>query len=157
MQGHICGPAPRANERGTETMFFGVFQRRLGKGSLLTLTVLLVALAGTVSAVRPLNVFAARVDTCGYDPTAAPAPGGGTVVFNENTVTRAVKFYGIGLAGHVGVFTNDESGLYIGSGGTPSSSAGSSVGTAGTLAANTTVTSIPVPSGLTVAVSSGDS
>ncbi|HXJ27685.1 MAG TPA: hypothetical protein VNH17_18365, partial [Streptosporangiaceae bacterium] len=110
-----------------------------------------------MSAVRPLNVFAASLDTCGYDPSAAPAPGGGTVVFNENTVTRAIQFYGIGLSGHVGVFTNDESGLYIGSGGTPSSSAGSSVGTAGSLPANATVTSIPVPAGLTVPVSSGDS
>ena len=102
-------------------MFRKVFQRRLGKGSLVGLTLLLVVLAGTVSAVRPANGFAAATDTCGYNPAAAPAPGGGTVVFDENTVTRAIAFYGAGLAGHVGVFTNDESGLYIGSGGTPSS------------------------------------
>ena len=98
-----------------------VFQRRFGKGSLIALTLLLVVLAGTVGAVRPLNVFAASTDTCGYNPLAAPAPGGGTVIFDENTVTRAIQFYGVGLGGHVGVFANDESGLYIGSGGTPSS------------------------------------
>jgi uncharacterized repeat protein (TIGR01451 family) len=102
-------------------MFRVVFQRRLGKGSALGLTLLLVVLAGTVSAVRPLNVLAASTDTCGYNPLAAPAPGGGTVVFNENTVTRAIAIYGVGLGGHVGVFANDESGLYLGSGGTASS------------------------------------
>ena len=103
-------------------MFRSVIQRRSGKGSFIALTVLLVVLAGTVSAVRPLNVLAAvAADTCGYNPAAAPAPGGGTVVFNENTVTRAIAFYGVGLGGHVGAFTNDESGLYIGSGGTASS------------------------------------
>ena len=138
-------------------MFFGVFNSGLKKGSLITLTLLLVVAAATVSAVRPHDVFAASTDTCGYDPNAAPAPGGGTVVFDENTITRAIAFYGSGLSGHVGVFSNDESGIYIGSGGTPSSSAGSNVGTAGTLAANTTVTSISVPAGTTVAVSSGDS
>ena len=102
-------------------MFRVVFQRRFGKGSFIGLTLLLVVVAGTVSAVRPLSSFAASTDTCGYNPAAAPAPGGGTVVFNENTVTRAIAFYGAGLGGHVGAFTNDESGLYIGSGGTPSS------------------------------------
>ena len=103
-------------------MFRSVIQRRAGRGSLIGLALLLVAVAATVSAVRPANVFAAAAaDTCGYDPSAAPAPGGGTVVFNENTVTRAIAFYGVGLSGRVGVFTNDESGLYIGSGGTPSS------------------------------------
>ena len=127
-------------------MFSGVFTRKLGNGSLLALTVLLAVVAGTVSAVRPLNIFAAPpagTDTCGYNPNAAPSPNGGTVQFDENTVTRAIQFYGVGLSGHVGVFANDESGLYIGSGGTPSSSAGSAVGTAGSLPANTTVTSIP--------------
>ena len=107
-------------------MLHGVFQRGLKKGSFVTFTLLLVVVAGTVSAVRPLNIFAASLDTCGYNPAAAPKPGGGTVVFNENTVTRAIQFYGIGLSGHVGVFANDESGLYIGDQGTPSSSAGSS-------------------------------
>jgi uncharacterized repeat protein (TIGR01451 family) len=102
-------------------MFRIVFQRRFGRGSFIGLTVLLVVLAGTASAVRPLNVLAASTDTCGYNPAAAPAPGGGTVVFNENTVTRAIAFYGNGFGGHVGVFTNDESGLFIGHGGTPSS------------------------------------
>src|SRR5512140_3848069 len=102
-------------------MLRNVFQRKLGKGSLLALTVLLVVVAGTVSAVRPLDVSAASLDTCGYNPLAAPAPGGGTVIFNENTVTRAIQFYGVGMGGHVGVFANDESGLYVGSGGTPSS------------------------------------
>jgi uncharacterized repeat protein (TIGR01451 family) len=104
-------------------MFRRVIQRRSGKGSLIALTLLLVLVAATVSAVRPSNGFAAAAvtDTCGYDPSAAPSPAGGTVIFNENTVTRAIAFYGVGLSGHVGAFTNDESGLYIGSGGTPSS------------------------------------
>lgn len=103
-------------------MLRNVFQRRLGKGSLVALTFVLVVIAGTLtSAVRPLSGYAASLDTCGYNPQAAPAPGGGTVIFDENTVTRAIQFYGVGLSGHVGVFTNDESGLYIGSGGTPSS------------------------------------
>jgi uncharacterized repeat protein (TIGR01451 family) len=143
-------------------MFSGVFKSKIRKVSLLALTLaLLVAVAGTVGAIRPLNVFAAAAstDTCGYNPAASPAPTppGGTVVFDENTVTRAIQFYGSGLSGHVGVFANDESGLNIGAGGTPSSSAGSSIGTAGTLASGTTVTSIPVPAGTSVAVSSGDS
>src|SRR5579863_10294063 len=137
-------------------MFRDVSKRRFGKGSIIALTVLLVVVAGTVSAVRPLSGFAASTDTCGYNPAAAPSPNGGTVVFDENTVTRAIAFFGVGLSGHVGVFANDESGLNIGSGGTPSSSAGSSVGTAGSLPANSTVTSIPVPAGTSVAVSSGD-
>ena len=99
-----------------------VSRRRLGKGSLVGLA-LLVAIAAALltSAVRPLDVFAASTDTCGYNPSAAPAPGGGTVVFDENTVTRAIGFFGTGLSGHVGVFANDETGLNIGSGGTPSS------------------------------------
>src|SRR3954452_23033221 len=97
-------------------------QRRFGKGSLFALALLLVVVvAGTVSAAHPEKGFAATTDTCGYNPAAAPAPGGGTVVFNENTVTRAIAFYGVGLNGHVGVFANDESGLYVGAGGTPSS------------------------------------
>jgi len=104
-------------------MVRSVFQRRPGKGSLIALTFVLVVAAATLtSAVRPLNGFAAAsTDTCGYNPTAAPSPNGGTVVFDENSVTRAIAFYGVGLGGHVGVFANDESGLYIGSGGTPSS------------------------------------
>src|SRR3954452_2971827 len=97
-------------------------QRRFGKGSLFALALLLVVVvAGTVSAAHPEKGFAATTDTCGYNPAAAPAPGGGTVVFNENTITRAIAFYGVGLSGHVGVFTNDESGLLIGAGATPSS------------------------------------
>ena len=80
-------------------MFFGVFKGGgLKKGSLITLTVLLVVVAGTVSAVRPLVSSAATLDTCGYNPLASPSPGGGTVIFDENTVTRAIAFYGIGLA-----------------------------------------------------------
>ena len=103
-------------------MFRVVFQRRLGNGPFVALTLLLVVAAISVtSAARPVDVFAASTDTCGYNPLAAPAPGGGTVIFNENTITRAIAFYGVGLSGHVGVFTNDESGLLIGSGGTPSS------------------------------------
>ncbi|HUZ16460.1 MAG TPA: hypothetical protein VMU72_09835, partial [Gaiellaceae bacterium] len=80
------------------------------------LALLLVVVAGTASAVRPLNVFASSTDTCGYNPAAAPSPNGGTVIFDENTVTRAIDFFGVGLGGHVGVFANDESGLLIGSG-----------------------------------------
>jgi uncharacterized repeat protein (TIGR01451 family) len=99
-------------------MFRTVFRRRLGKASLIALTLLVTA--GTATAVAAA-CWTPSKDTCGSDPNAAPAPGGGTVVFNENTVTRAIAFYGIGLGGHVGVFANDESGLYIGSGGTPSS------------------------------------
>jgi uncharacterized repeat protein (TIGR01451 family) len=96
--------------------------RRFGKSSFIGLTLLLAIIAGTAGAVRPATGFAAvATDTCGYNPAAAPAPGGGTVVFDENSVTRAIAFYGTGLSGHVGVFANDESGLYIGSGGTPSS------------------------------------
>jgi len=103
-------------------MVRSVFHRRPGKGSLIALTFLLVVAAGTLtSAVRPLNGFAASTDTCGYNPLAAPSPNGGTVIFDENTVTRAIDFFGVGLSGHVGVFANDESGLLIGSGGTPSS------------------------------------
>src|SRR5436190_11781527 len=130
--------------------------RRFLTAAILTMVVIcLGVVAGSVVVAKAAT--GANPDTCGYNPAAAPKPGGGTVVFNENTVTRAIQFYGIGLSGHVGVFANDESGLYIGDQGTPSSSAGSSVGTAGTLASGTTVTSIPVPAGLTVAVSSGDS
>jgi uncharacterized repeat protein (TIGR01451 family) len=105
-------------------------QRRLASAALITTTVL-AALAATAAtgAIQPLGGPGAgpvksSTDTCGYDPTKAPKPGGGTVVFDENSVTRAIAFYGVGLSGHVGVFANDESGLLIGSGGTPSSTAG---------------------------------
>ena len=94
-------------------MFRSVIQRRAGKGSLIAFALLLIVVAATVGAVRPGNAFAAAVDTCGYNPAAAPAPGGGTVVFNENEITRAIAFYGAGLGGRVGVFSNDETGLYI--------------------------------------------
>ena len=98
----------------------GVFKRRFGTGSMIALTFVLVIAAATLtSAIRPLDVFATSTDTCGYNPNSAPAPNGGTVVFNENTVTRAISFYGIGLSGHIGVFAMDESSLYIGSSGTP--------------------------------------
>ena len=70
---------------------FRVFKRRFGNASFIALTALLVVVAGTVSAARPLNGFAASTDTCGYNPSAAPSPTGGTVVFNENTVTRAIQ------------------------------------------------------------------
>jgi hypothetical protein len=63
-------------------------------------------------------------DTCGYNPLAAPKPGGGTVIFDENSVTRAAQFYGTGLAGHLGVFANDESSLFLGAGSTAFKSAG---------------------------------
>jgi uncharacterized repeat protein (TIGR01451 family) len=101
---------------------------------------------------------APRTDTCGYNPDSAPKPGGGTVEFNENTITRAVVFNGVGLSGHVGVFSNDEAGLLIGSGGTASSSVGSTIGKLrAAIAAGTSISSISVASpGLTVAVSATD-
>ncbi len=98
-----------------------VFQRKLATAALITVTVLAGLTATTAAA---WNQPPPSTDTCGYNPTSAPKPGGGTVAFTENTVTRAVGFYGVGLSGHVGVFTNDETGLLIGSGGTPSSTAG---------------------------------
>ena len=119
-------------------MFRVVFQRRLGKGSLFALTLLLAGrcsghcergTAGSTSS-RPALTPAATTRL------AAPAPGGGTVIFDENTVTRAIAFYGVGLSGHVGVFANDESGLYIGDAAEPPlPPRARSVGTAGTLAA----------------------
>jgi uncharacterized repeat protein (TIGR01451 family) len=102
---------------------------------------------------------ATTLDTCGYNPLAAPKPGGGTVDFNENTITRSIWFYGVGLGGHVGVFTNDESGLLIGTGGTPSSSVGSTIGKLDKpIAAGSFISFITVaPPGLTVAVAVNDS
>src|SRR5690242_21844174 len=47
------------------------------------------------------------LDTCGYNPAAAPKPGGGSVVLDENTVTRAIAIYGVGLNAHIGVFAKD--------------------------------------------------
>jgi uncharacterized repeat protein (TIGR01451 family) len=129
-----------------------VFQRKLVAAAAVTMMVFATAL--TISATSR----AAAVDTCGYDPTNAPnpVPGGPPVTFDENTVTRAIAYYP--LTGRVGVFANDESGLLIGSGGTPSASAGSNIGSlASTIPANTTVTSIPVAApGLSVPVSAGD-
>ena len=138
-----------------------VLRRKLVAGALITFTVL-AALATTTAtgAIDPLGVnTSSTLDTCGYNPSAAPKPGGGTVVFDENTVTRAIGFFGVGLSGHVGVFANDESGLLIGAGGTPSSSAGSTIGTLNTAIANgSSVSSISVASpGLSAAISSGNS
>lgn len=144
-----------------ETLRF-VPRRRLSRAALIS-TVVLAALAatlatGVVSSKSQVAEAATRTDTCGYSPNAAPKPGGGTVQFVENTVTRAISFYGAGLSGHVGLFTNDESGLLIGAGGTPSSSVGSTIGKLDTpIKAGTFITSISVaPPGLTVAVSAND-
>jgi uncharacterized repeat protein (TIGR01451 family) len=111
-------------------MLRSVLQRKLLTAALITMT-LLAALAATTAtgAIKPLagpagGPVKTSTDTCGYNPNSAPKPGGGTVVFDENSVTRAIAFYGVGLSGHVGVFANDESGLLIGAGGTPSSTAG---------------------------------
>jgi uncharacterized repeat protein (TIGR01451 family) len=114
--------------------------------------------AGTATSRSQVARAATNADTCGYDPNAAPKPGGGTVQFNENTITRAVWFYGAGLSGRVGVFTNDESGLLIGSGGTPSSSVGSTIGKLEKpIAAGSTISFISVASpGLTVAAAVND-
>ena len=100
-----------------------VLRRKVGA------TIVVLALALVTGLVITSQTHATSVDTCGYNPASAPKPGGGTVMFDENSVTRAIAFYGTGTAGHVGVFTNDESGLLIGAGGTSSSSAGSTIGT----------------------------
>jgi hypothetical protein len=76
----------------------------------------------TANSLRTLAaVTGQNPDTCGYNPSAAPKPGGGTVVFDENSVTRAIAFYASGGGGRIGAFTNDESGLFIGAGGTATS------------------------------------
>lgn len=114
--------------------------------------------AGTATSRPQVAKAGTSTDTCGYDPTAAPKPGGGTVQFNENTITRAIWFYGVGLSGRIGVFTNDESGLLIGSGGSPSSTVGATIGKldrpidTGSIISNISVAS----PGLTVAVSVND-
>jgi uncharacterized repeat protein (TIGR01451 family) len=138
-----------------------VLRRKPTKAALIS-TMMLVAVVAAIAAgtatSRMQVAQAASTDTCGYNPAAAPKPGGSTVVFNENTITRTVWFYGAGLNGHVGMFTNDESGLLIGSGGTPSSSVGSTIGKLGTsIASGDTVSFISVAlPGLTVAVSRND-
>ena len=139
-----------------------VLRRKPARAALLTAVLAALAaaiVAGTATSRLPVAEAAATsTDTCGYDPNAAPKPGGGTVQFNENTITRAVFFYGSDLSGHVGLFTNDETGLLIGSGGTPSSSVGSTIGKLGTaIATGDFVSFISVASpGLTVAVSVND-
>lgn len=139
-----------------------VCRRKLARGALISTAVLAVLAGSTVSGAVASGPQAAeagtRTDTCGYNPDTAPKPGGGTVQFDENTVTRVVSFYGVGLNGHVGLFTNDESGLLIGSGGTASSSVGSTVGKLRTpIAPGAVISSIPVASpGLTFAVSADD-
>jgi uncharacterized repeat protein (TIGR01451 family) len=144
-------------------MLRSVLRRRLA--SVLITTSVLAALAATIAAGAFTSrsqaaeaATATRTDTCGYNPDAAPKPGGGTVQFDENTVTRAVWFYGASLSGHVGLFLNDESGLLIGSGGTPSSSVGSTIGRLDTpIGAGTFISSISVaPPGLTLAISPND-
>jgi uncharacterized repeat protein (TIGR01451 family) len=139
-----------------------VVRRKLARGALVT-AAMLAALAaatatGALTSGSQVAKAATRTDTCGYNPDAAPKPGGGTVQFDENTVTRTLWFYGLGLGGHVGLFTNDESGLLIGSGGTPSSSVGSTIGKLGMpIDAGTLISSIPVaPPGLTLAISAND-
>jgi uncharacterized repeat protein (TIGR01451 family) len=82
-------------------------------------------------------------DSCGYNPAAAPKPGGGTVLFDENSVTRGIKFYGTGSSGHIGVFANDESSLFVGANGSAFQSAGTMTLASG-LTLNTTYTSISV-------------
>jgi uncharacterized repeat protein (TIGR01451 family) len=123
------------------------------------LAALAVAIAAATATSRPQVAAAATSDTCGYDPTAAPKPGGGTVQFNENTITRSIWFYGTGLSGHVGLFANDESGLLIAPGGTPSSGVGaSSIGKLGApITSGQSVKFLSVASpGLKVAVSVRD-
>jgi uncharacterized repeat protein (TIGR01451 family) len=135
-----------------------VLRRKLTRAALISTGVLaavaVTTATGAVTSSSQAAEAATRTDTCGYNPDAAPKPGGGTVQFDENTVTRVVWFYGVGLGGHVGLFTNDEAGLLIGSGGTPSSSAGSTIGKLGTpISAGSLVSSISVaPPGLTLAV-----
>jgi uncharacterized repeat protein (TIGR01451 family) len=141
-----------------------VLGRKLAKAVLVGAGVVaaLAAVAATgavTSSSQVAKAAATRTDTCGYNPDAAPKPGGGTVQFDENTITRGIAFYGASLSGRIGMFTNDESGLLIGSGGTPSSSVGDTIGKLGTpIAAGTLISSISVASpGLTVPVSAGDS
>jgi uncharacterized repeat protein (TIGR01451 family) len=139
-----------------------VLRRKLVRAALIS-TAVLAALAatmaiGAVTSRSQVAEAATRTDTCGYNPDAAPKPGGGTVQFDENTITRTIWFYGVGLSGHVGVFTNDESGLLIGSGGTPSSSVGSTIGQLDkAISAGTFISSISVaPPGLTLAISANN-
>jgi uncharacterized repeat protein (TIGR01451 family) len=138
-------------------------RRRLGRAALISTAVLAAVAAalaaGAVDSRSQVAAAATAPDTCGYNPDAAPKPGGGTVQFNENTITRAIWFYGVGLSGRVGMFTNDETGLLIGSGGTPSSTVGSTIGKLeNPIAAGSFITFISVASpGLTVAVSVNDS
>jgi uncharacterized repeat protein (TIGR01451 family) len=141
----------------------GLVPRREFAAAAFITTIVLATLAvstatGAADRASLVPKAASRTDTCGYNPDSAPKPGGGTVQFNENTITRAVAFNGVGLSGHVGMFANDESGLLIGSGGTPSSSAGSTIGKLRTaISAGTSISSISVASpGLTVAVSAKD-
>lgn len=140
-----------------------VVRRESSRAALIStaaLAVVAVAIgAGTAtSGARVAEAAATSTDTCGYDPNVAPKPGGGTVQFNENTITRSIWFYGVGLSGRIGMFTNDESGLLIGSGGTPSSTVGSTIGKLGEpISAGSILSSISVASpGLTVAVSVND-
>ena len=139
-----------------------VVRCKLARVALIT-AAMLAALAaaaatGAVTSGSQVAKAATRSDTCGYNPDAAPKPGGGTVQFDENTVTRTLWFYGVGLGGHLGLFTNDESGLLIGSGGTPSSSVGSTIGTLNTpISAGTFISTISVaPPGLTLGISASD-
>lgn len=141
-----------------------VIRRKPARAVLISAAVLAVlaavATAGTAtSRLQVAEAATKSTDTCGYDPNAAPKPGGGTVMFNENGIARAVFFYGSALSGHVGLFTNDESGLLIGSGGTPSSSVGSSIGKLGApITSADVIHFITVASpGLSVAVSVNDS
>src|SRR5579862_7102405 len=146
-----------------EKMLRSALRRKLARAALVSTAVLAAVAAalaaGAVSSRSQVAAAATALDTCGYNPLAAPKPGGGTVQFNENTITRAIYFYGVGSSGHVGMFTNDESGLLIGSGGTPSSTVGTTIGKLDNpVAAGSFITFISVaPPGLTVAVSVNDS
>lgn len=141
--------------------------RRLVTAALIGVTLIAALAASTATgAINPLHVVnstttttTTSTDTCGYDPASAPGPGSptGTVSFSENTVTRAVSVYGSGLSSHVGVFTNDESGLLIGSGGSASTYAGQSVAAIGpgSLSTASNITTLPVQN-LTVSLAAGD-
>src|SRR4051794_29709226 len=114
--------------------------RRFLTAAILTMVVIcLGVVAGSVVVAKA----ATALDTCGYNPAAAPKPGGGTVVFDENSVTRAIGVYGVGFGAHVGVFANDESSLFVGTGGQVFKSGGAMTLTGG-LTLNVTYTSIAV-------------
>jgi hypothetical protein len=144
--------------------------RRLLTAAIIACVAVAAGVGGTIYATAAVS--GPDPDTCGYHPGAAPNPyfgvsgasssGLATITFDENSVTRAIAFYGIGLSGHLGVFTNDESGLLIGAGGS-ASTGGTAPGSLGQLAnppalsTGTNNTSLTLKAALTKAVTSGDS